>query len=186
MRVIGGKFRGKSLFSPTDKRVRPTTDRIKETLFNVLYSKGASYGSVLDLFSGSGALGIEALSRGAKTAVFVDRSHDSALLTQKNLQKVGADGCEVYRTDYTIALRKLCGRKFDLIFSDPPYALGIEPTVIELVEKYELLSDGGILVLEHFKGNSLQIDGERFIIDERLCGQTVLSFLSKAHFARDE
>ena len=83
MRVISGKYRGRRLLSPADSRVRPTTDRIKETMFNILASRGGLYGAVLDLFSGSGALGIEALSRGAASAVFIDKDPDSIRLTKK-------------------------------------------------------------------------------------------------------
>ena len=177
MRVISGKFRGKRLYSPADNRVRSTTDRIKETMFNILFSKGAQYNSVLDLFSGSGALGIEALSRGAKTAVFIDKDADSVKLTGLNLRNVQAVNYEIYNTDYSIALKKLKGRKFEIIFVDPPYKLKIEPLVLQGIKDNELLSEDGIIVVEHSAENKLQIDDKRYIIDERLCGNTVLSFI---------
>ncbi len=178
MRVISGSFKGKRLYSPVDNRVRPTTDRIKETMFNILYSKQAKYGRVLDLFCGSGALGIEALSRGAEKAIFIDKDSDSVKLAGLNLKYVKADNYELYNTDYSIALKKLKGQKFDIIFVDPPYKLRIEPLVLRGIEDNELLSENGIIVIEHSAENKLQIDAKRFIIDERLCGNTALSFIS--------
>ena len=90
MRVISGKYRGKRLFAPEGKFVRPTTDRIKETVFNILSSKNDFEGAyILDLFAGSGALGIEALSRGAKSAVFIDNSAESVKYIRANIQKLG-------------------------------------------------------------------------------------------------
>lgn len=178
MRVISGKFKGKKLFSPQDDRVRPTTDRIKETLFNILYSKNVCFGRVLDLFSGSGALGIEALSRGAESAVFIDIDADSIKLTENNLHHVGAENFEIYRTNFLTAMEKLKGRKFDVIFADPPYKLLLEKKILSGIEENALLSENGILIIEHSKENKLQIDAKRYIIDERLCGNTVLSFIT--------
>ncbi len=179
MSVISGKYRGKKLFSPVGNEVRPTTDRIKETVFNILSSKGEFYGAiVLDLFSGSGALGIEALSRGAENAVFVDKSHDSYELTKKNLAHVGAKG-EIYNTDFQIALKKLSGRKFDFIFLDPPYFGKNEQIIFDLIEKYDLLTQNGIIFLEHSTKIGLPDTGERYIIDNRICGSTTISFLQR-------
>lgn len=178
MRVISGKYRGKRLFSPEDNKVRPTTARIKETLFNILYSKGVHYGKILDLFSGSGALGIEALSRGAELAVFIDIDTKSVKLTKNNLMQVGATNYELYHNDFISATKKLAGRKFDVIFADPPYKLRIEPKIIDSVIENGLLAENGVLIIEHSIENKLQIDDERFIIDERCCGNTVLTFIT--------
>ncbi len=179
MRVISGKYRGKKLFSPENNDVRPTTDRIKETVFNILSSKSDfEDATVLDLFSGSGALGIEALSRGAARAVFVDKSRDSVELTKKNLKHVGVDG-EVYNTDFQVALKKLDGRKFDFIFLDPPYFGKNEQTIFDLIEKYDLLTQKGIIFLEHSTKIGLPDTGERYIIDNRVCGSTTISFLQR-------
>ena len=177
MRVISGKFKGKRLFSPVDNKVRPTTDRIKETLFNILYSTDAVYGQVLDLFSGSGALGIEALSRGAERVVFVDKDPVSIKLTYMNLNHVLAENYEVYNTDFQVALRKLNGRKFDIIFADPPYNAGLEAKILQGIRENDILSYGGIMVIEHSKENELQIRDKSFIIDKRICGNTALTFI---------
>ena len=113
MRVISGIFRGKRLFSPENSDIRPTTDRIKETVFNILSARRSFVGAkALDLFSGSGALGIEAISRGAAEVVFVDKGRQGYELTKRNLAHIGAEA-EVYNTDFTVALKKLSGRQFD-------------------------------------------------------------------------
>ena len=149
MRVVAGKYRGKNLASPKDESVRPTTTRIKETLFNVLqgYVSGAT---VLDLFAGSGALGIECISRGASDVTFVDRSKDSIALVYQNLK--GIDGnYKVVNADFSSALRSsyVSGKKFDLIFLDPPYATNLAELAIELIIQLDLLNEDGIIVFEH-------------------------------------
>lgn len=179
MRVIAGKYKGKPLYSPMDNSVRPTTDRVKETIFNILNSKIELLDAkVLDLFSGSGALGIEALSRGAASCVFCDVSPDSIRLTKENLKYTGATG-EVYIADYALALKKLKGRKFDLIFLDPPYADGKAEDALKLIIKYDLIALNGIIVVEQADRNSLQNVDDGFIIDKRKFGNTAVSFLTK-------
>ena len=179
MRVISGKFKGRKLFAPEDNEVRPTTDRIKETLFNIISSKiGLKEITVLDLFGGSGAIGIEALSRGAKKVVFIDKSNDSIKLIKQNLAHVKAEesSYETYCVDYEFALKKLQGKKFDLIFADPPYSARYEKNIANKVVQYEVLSDNGLLVIEH--SSKTLIGSLDFIEDMRICGNTVLSFLS--------
>lgn len=179
MRVISGKFKGKKLFAPDGNGVRPTTDRIKETVFNILTSKSDfNDAKVLDLFSGSGALGIEALSRGAHSVVFVDKSKDSIELTKKNLAHVGVSA-EIYNTDFRIALKKLGGRAFDFIFLDPPYFGDNEQEIFELIQKYDLLTESGIIFLEHSSKIDLPNIGEKYIIDTRSCGSTSITFLQR-------
>lgn len=179
MRVISGKFKCKKLYAPADNRVRPTTDRIKETLFNILASKGFKDDiTVLDLFGGSGALGIEALSRGAAKVVFIDRDPESVRLIKQNLAHVGAlsGEYEIYNKDFAFALKKLQGRKFDVVFADPPYAGGYEKQVTALVDLYGILKSDGVLVIEH--SSDVAVDSGSFTNDERICGNTKLSFLS--------
>ena len=133
MRIIAGKFRGKRLFSPEGEGTRPTSDKVRESVFGILASRGEIGGRVLDLFAGTGALGLEALSRGADTAIFVDKSPAAAKIIRKNIALTGADA-EVYNTDWKVAVRKLTGR-FDLIFLDPPYALGAETDVVAAIDE---------------------------------------------------
>lgn len=178
MRVITGKFRGKRLLSPEGNAVRPTTDRVKETMFNILASKGyASDITVLDLFAGSGALGIEALSRGANECVFVDRDRRSAELVKKNLKVIGVNS-EVYNTDYSIALPRLKGRKFDLVILDPPYDSNVEKKVCDMLVEYDLLYDDSIIMIEHATVNLLGGVEEKFDLQSRKCGATMLTFAS--------
>lgn len=175
MRVIAGKYKGRVLYPPETERIRPTTDRIKETLFNILYSKGFPDGCrVLDLFSGSGALGIEALSRGAAECVFTDADKSSLKLTSKNLSHVGIKA-ETLNMDFRNALAS-CG-KFDLILADPPYAAGYEDEILSSVRENEVLLPDGMLVIEHSEKNSLINAQKDYIIDTRRCGNTSLSFL---------
>ena len=179
MRVISGKFKYKQLYAPENNLVRPTTDRIKETLFNILASKGVAGAVIaLDLFAGSGALGIESISRGAEKAVFIDKSRDSVKLLNKNLAHVGADPktYEVYNVDFEFALKKLANRRFDVIFADPPYAAGLEKKIIDLVDRYGVLAEDGVLVIEHDSDN--RFDTSPFVSDCRECGNTTLSFLT--------
>ncbi len=178
MRIISGKYRGTRLDSPKDNSVRPTTDRIKETVFNILFSRNAVVGrSVLDLFSGSGALGLEAASRGAESVVFADASAESVKLTRANVAKTRSQ-FEIIHGDYKFATRKLQGRKFGLIFVDPPYRAGLYADVFGLICGHELLDSGGVIVAEHGGNMDLGEIGNRFDIDERKCGKTYVSFCS--------
>lgn len=178
MRVISGKYKGRKLMPPPDEKVRPTTDRIKETLFNILSSKGlAGEITALDLFGGSGAVGIESLSRGAQKVVFIDRSPESVKLIKYNLNHVGAseENYEIYTVDFAFALKKLKGKKFDFIFADPPYDAKFEESIAFLVKKYDLLSQNGVLVIEH--NNQVKFKTDGYVVEKRDCGYTQLSFL---------
>lgn len=147
MRVISGSVRGKKLISPSDDRVRPTLDRVKEAVFNMIaFSVPDSF--VLDLFSGSGALGIEALSRGAKSAVFVDKSEDSLFVTKENLKITSlSEKAECIHSGFDSFL-KSCNKKFDLIFLDPPYADGLLDEALTLISQNRLLNEGGYIICE--------------------------------------
>ena len=179
MRVISGKYKGKKLIAPLNDKVRPTTDRIKETLFNILASRGYKEGiKVLDLFGGTGALGIEALSRGADKAVFIDNDSESIKLIRQNLVKVNApaETYEVYNVDFAFALKKLKDKGFDLIFADPPYAGGLENEIVDKIDELGVLATDGTLIIEHSR--NVRFETGKFIEDDRICGNTVLSFLS--------
>lgn len=183
MRVVAGKYRGKNLASPKDDRVRPTTTRIKETLFNVLqgYSQNAV---VLDLFAGSGALGIECISRGAKEVVFVDNSKDSIELVRKNLQ--GIDGnFKVVNSDFSGVLRNayVTGKKFDMIFVDPPYASGLGELALGLIFDLDLLADGGVVVFEHGAEKTYEVSDKRYKQRTKKMGTVVAEFISRKSVA---
>ncbi|HAA66450.1 MAG TPA: 16S rRNA (guanine(966)-N(2))-methyltransferase RsmD [Acidimicrobiaceae bacterium] len=118
MRVVGGNFRGRRIEAPNSQDVRPTSDRAREAIFNMLFSLGLPAGcSVADIFAGSGALGIEALSRGAASAVFIDSSREACVAIEKNLESLGAEA-KIVRGD---CLREMPSKNVDLVFADPPY-----------------------------------------------------------------
>lgn len=147
MRVISGIAGGRRLEAPKgDETVRPTTDRVKEALFSII-NFDLPAANVLDLFSGSGQLGIEALSRGAKIATFVDSDYTSCELTKKNLNTCNlSDSAKVYRAD-CIAFLHGCQEQFDIAFVDPPYYLNLYEKVLPLVSTK--IADGGIITCEH-------------------------------------
>lgn len=183
MRVVAGKYRGKNLASPKDDRVRPTTTRIKETLFNVLqgYSQDAV---VLDLFAGSGALGIECISRGAKEVTFVDNSKDSVELVRKNLQ--GIDGnFKVVNSDFSGVLRNayVTGKKFDMIFVDPPYASGLGELALGMIFDLDLLDKNGVVVFEHGAEKTYEVSDSRYKQRTKKMGTVVAEFISRKYVA---
>ena len=147
MRVISGTAKGTKLNSIEDISTRPTLDRVKEPLFSIIVSH-IQGSSVLDLFAGSGALGIEALSRGSKYCVFCDKSYKSAQMLKQNLQKTKLnDKATVYIEDYKKCLEKQ-KEQFDIIFIDPPYKLDIGVDAINRIINNKLLSKDGIIILE--------------------------------------
>ncbi|MCS1351375.1 16S rRNA (guanine(966)-N(2))-methyltransferase RsmD [Mechercharimyces sp. CAU 1602] len=149
MRVIAGDYRGARLKAVAGNRVRPTTDRVKESLFQVI-GPFFTGGRVLDLFAGTGALGIEALSRGCTEAIFVDVARTSLDVVRKNLEVVRAPEQKVIRGDARMVLRKLGKEQkgFDLIFMDPPYGDDVALELLELVSVAQLLTTEGMIVLE--------------------------------------
>lgn len=180
MRVIAGKYKGRRLNSPSDENVRPTTDRIKETLFNVLQSDIPD-AVVLDLFAGSGALGIESLSRGAEEVIFVDKSKDSINLIRDNLK--GMDGnYKITQADFLSALRNF-DKKFDVIFIDPPYASGLGEMAVDAVLDKGLLADGGVIVYEHGFENEFSTDRDKIRVRTKKMGTVTAEFIRKKKIA---
>lgn len=145
MRIIAGKHRGRVLAQFSGSDVRPTPDRVKESLFQIL-SDRLHDARVLDLFCGSGALGLESLSRGAGEAVFNDASKESLALLKKNLTALKETG-KIYNLDYRACLASAEG-KFDLVFCDPPYAEEYLNDILSLVKQRGLLKEGGLVVYE--------------------------------------
>ncbi|OEG00347.1 16S rRNA (guanine(966)-N(2))-methyltransferase RsmD [Vulcanibacillus modesticaldus] len=151
MRVIAGIAKGRALKSVLGKNTRPTTDKVKEALFSMI-SPYLNGGLVLDLFAGTGGLGIEALSRGMDHAIFVDYDRNSVNVVKANLEMCGfTDRAEVYRNDFKRAIKALNKRQllFDLIFLDPPYKMEILEKIIRNLVTSDLVSSGGIIVAEH-------------------------------------
>ena len=151
MRVITGIYKGRKLWSTEGMDIRPTSDMVKESLFNILGVE-VQESDFLDLFGGTGGVGIEAISRGAKHVVFIDNSIKSINVLRKNLQALNIkDSIEVFNTDYRTAINKLYtnGRLFDIVFVDPPYNTGIAQNVLEQISENIILKDNGIIVVEH-------------------------------------
>lgn len=154
MRVITGKARGVVLKTPDGLQTRPTSDRVKEALFSII-NFDIPGASVLDLFGGTGQLGIEALSRGAKRAVFVDERDDACKLIKENLKRAKLlDDARVIRSDYMAYLRQ-CREKFDIILLDPPYAEVFLENSLKIITEIDILQSGGIIVAERPLGKDL-------------------------------
>ena len=154
MRVITGSARGRRLKELEGMETRPTTDRVKEGMFNVLQFDIEGR-RVLDLFAGTGQLGIECLSRGASSAVFVDRRADAVKLIRENLKITElSDRARVVSGDSMDYLKSL-REKFDVILLDPPYEAGLLEPAIETIAKFDILSPHGIIVAEHPAGRAL-------------------------------
>lgn len=174
MRIIGGRHRGRKLADFKGNDIRPTADRVKESLFNILSVKVAG-ASVLDLFCGSGNLGLESLSRGAAKAHFNDLSKDSLAVLKKNLAAVGEETrCKITNLDYLACLS--CAQdRYDLIFIDPPYAKEFGIPALEAIAKRGLLTENGVAVYERDRAFVGEVEGlEKF--DERKYGKTYLTF----------
>ncbi len=144
MRVITGSARGRRLKTPEGQDIRPTTDNVKESVFNILQFDIEGR-RVLDLFAGTGQLGIECLSRGAREAVFIDADRDAVKIVKENLKTCGFSA-PVLQQD-ALSYLSACG-KFDLIFVDPPYDAGLYEPVLEKINSVDILSDGGIILCE--------------------------------------
>ena len=150
MRVIAGEAKGKKLFSPPG--VRPTAGSARESLFNIL-GKEISSAKVLDLFAGTGALGIEALSRGAKEAVFVDNNCLSERAVRRNITNLSFESrATIYRLEVDKALKLFSrkGYRFDIIFMDPPYGSNMAMRTLIEISRSNTLRDGGMVVIEHY------------------------------------
>lgn len=179
MRVIAGKYRGRTLKGPKHKGVRPTADRIKEAMFNILGAKiqGAAF---LDLFAGTGSIGIEALSRGADNVVFADQNFLSVKLIQQNLKLLRADEkARILHLSFERAIDLLVkeNTRFDLIFLDPPFEGGILIEAIQRILDRGLIKSEGIIIAEHprkFILNIPELQGET-----RTYGDICLTFLNK-------
>jgi 16S rRNA (guanine966-N2)-methyltransferase len=179
MRIVGGTRRGRTLLKPRSTATRPTADRVRETLFNVL-GQTLPGGHVLDLYAGTGALGLEALSRGAESAMLVDAAREAAELCRANASALGFEQqVTVLRLRVDRAVERLVaeGRRFELILADPPYAARAGAWLLAVVEP--LLAAAGTLVIEHDRREVLpDTGGALFRVDQRRFGDSVLSLYS--------
>ena len=178
MRIIAGNARGRTLTAPAGSTTRPTQDYVRESLFNILMPRleGAR---VLDLFAGTGALSLEALSRGADSAVLCDRDRPALACIRRNIESVGVGSrCRVFSGDYLSCLRSLCGKgAFDIVFLDPPYRMENTGEICEMLSEYALLTRDALIVVEHRRGLP-PVLGECFeSTDCRRYGDTEITFV---------
>ena len=181
MRVISGKCRGTHLVAPEGMETRPTTDRIKETLFNMI-AFDLPECRFLDLFSGSGGIGIESLSRGAEKAVFVDQGNEAISCINANLEKTRlTKNAVVMPCSVEKALSQLHrqGETFDIIFMDPPYALAELDDLLEMIAQKQLLSEDGYIILERSTNRVVKIPQNLVLWKEKKTKTTTLSFIKK-------
>lgn len=181
MRVISGFARGKKLYAPKDDAIRPTSDRVKESVFNILafHLRECIF---VDLFCGSGAMGIEAISRGSRKTYLFDRSKSSIQLAEKNLDHCGFD-LDTYlikQADYMEALDylKANGIQADIMYLDPPYAMENQLGLLERIRELDLLAEDGIILLEYDMTDPPDLEGIHLeIYDQRKYGNTGILFL---------
>ena len=183
MRIITGKARGLHLNVPKNYDVRPTADRVKESLFNIIGSKTVG-AAVLDLFAGSGNLGLESWSRGARFVQFVDNSREALKLTESNILKCRAEAdCKVLKHDAEAAVDLLYkqGQRFDLVFVDPPYNKGWVQKILAKLNKSPLLAENGWIIAEHSMHDDISgaVPEEYEVFRSRQYGETVLSFIKR-------
>jgi 16S rRNA (guanine966-N2)-methyltransferase len=181
LRIISGEFRGRKLEKLEGMDIRPTTDRVKESLFNMLGARLFDC-AFLDLFAGTGGIGIEAYSRGASKIVFIDESSKSIKVLKSNLEMLMLlDKVEVYNTDYINAINKLAldNRKFDIIFIDPPYLKGFTQNALIHINDNNLINENGIIVIEHdIQDKMPESVGNLNLQRQKKYGNTMLSFFS--------
>lgn len=177
MRVISGKYRGKKLLCPDGLNTRPTIDRIKEALFGSIQFN-ITNAKVLDLFAGSGALGIEALSRGAKSCIFVENDRECVDVINKNLEKIDAN-YKILSSDYHIVLKSLNEEKFNLVFLDPPYEAGFYKIAMEFLKDNDMIEKDGIIVLESKTGLDTKVKDNFELYKQKTYGAIHLDFYRK-------
>ena len=180
MKIISGKYKGRVLEGFDIAGTRPTMDRVKESLFAMIQSY-LEDATVLDLFAGSGNLGIEALSEGAKEIYLVDKNKKSCQVIKRNINKIGIEASDIFCGDYKSALKKYQEQsiKFDIIFLDPPYQTDLVKKSMEVIEKYELLSKNGIIVAESNTLDKIIYSDKLEIVKSKKYGDKVVAILKK-------
>ncbi|MCO4318664.1 16S rRNA (guanine(966)-N(2))-methyltransferase RsmD [Phyllobacterium sp. 21LDTY02-6] len=181
MRIVGGTFRGRSLASPQTNAIRPTTDRTRESLFNILthaYPEKFEATRVLDLFAGTGALGLEALSRGARYGVFIEESAEGRGLVRTNVEELGLLGnTKIFRRDATRLGPAGTIEPFDLVFADPPYGRGLGETAFRSALDGGWLKTDTLLVLEEETGVIIDLDPRFAVVEERVYANSTIRFV---------
>lgn len=180
MKIISGKYKGRVLEGFDIAGTRPTMDRVKESVFAMIQT-WLEDATVLDLFAGSGNLGIEALSEGAQEIYLVDKNKKACQVIKRNINKIGIEASDIFCGDYKSALKKYQEQsiKFDIIFLDPPYQTDLVKKSMEVIEKYELLSKNGIIVAESNTLDKIIYSDKLEIVKSKKYGDKVVAILKK-------
>ncbi len=181
MRVVGGQFRGRALATPQDARVRPTSDRVREAVFNILAHGIPDFSlqgaKVMDLFAGTGALGIEAVSRGASYCLFVEQDAEARGLIRRNVEAFGLSGVtRIFRRDATDLGPANSRDAFDLVFADPPYGRGLGEQGVASAATGGWLSSNAVIVLEEAEQSAITLPEGIREFDRRIWGDTQVVF----------
>ena len=185
MRIVAGRLRGRPLATPDDKSVRPTSDRVREAMFNILAHGIADFdlvgARVIDLFAGTGALGLEALSRGAAFCLFVDESAEARALIRRNVEAFGLTGeTKIFRRDATdLGEAGARGGSYTLAFADPPYGKGLGERALSALVSGKWISSGAVVVLEERADAAIAVPPGFSDIDRRTYGDTQVLFLRR-------
>ncbi|MDX2156582.1 MAG: 16S rRNA (guanine(966)-N(2))-methyltransferase RsmD [Hyphomicrobiaceae bacterium] len=179
MRIVAGTYRGRALATPEDSRIRPTSDRVREALFNILAHGINGFDIVgcraLDLFAGTGALGLEAISRGADFCLFVEEDAGARALIRRNIEALGLTGqTRIYRRDATSLGPALPRERFGLVLADPPYSKGLGESALAAAAEGGWLDTGALVVLEERAGQTIAWPPCFTPIDERSWGDTAV------------
>ena len=184
MRIIGGKYKGLKLLPPDGSKIRPTSDRLKESLFSIItsnkYKTNIDSSNVLDICSGTGSLGIEALSRGAVSVYFIDKNHKSINLINKNIAKLKIDdqfrdNIKIIRDEATKALKDINGI-FNIVLIDPPYNTNITEKCLFKLKEFNLINEDSYIFAESSKSENFNYDGYQ-ILDIKIYGSSKLTIL---------
>lgn len=182
MRIVGGLYRSRLISMPKGVEIRPTQDKVREAIFNILGDISGK--KVLELFAGSGAFGIEAISRGARQVTFVDNNFRCTETIKANLESLGV-ASSLYAIMKSNALSlfprlEKSADKFDIVFMDPPYHKGMAKKSLINADNYDILSAVGLVIIEHFKKDDLPLDMKSIVFDkERRYGDTLISIYRK-------
>ena len=181
MRIIGGEHRGRKIKQPETEAARPTKDRIREAVFNMI-AEIVPGSRVLDIFAGSGAYGLEALSRGAEEAVFIEKDRECSKVIAENIAVLGvSERANIMTGDAEKGVARLAGdRRFDLVFADPPFNKGMTKNILIMINQYDILNPSGSVVIEHHQAEVLpDAEGELSIRKQKTYGDIRISIFSK-------
>ena len=180
MRIISGKARGTKLYTLEGTNTRPTLDRVKESVFNILQSK-LEDAVVLDLFAGSGAIGIEALSRGASKAILCDKSKEAIEIIKKNIEKTHMnEKAQIFNLDYETCLEKVKNEKFDIIYIDPPYETDYIYKALQKIKALNITKEESLIIIETDDEQRIEKEIQNInkeIVDKRKYGRATIIFL---------